>query len=84
MKKLKNFLFTSFQHGKTFCALVNAIAPNTIDTNKIGDDSATLALTAFSAAEEMGIPQVLDVGESYDDKSLLLYVSYFYNVSQTG
>lgn len=60
---------------------MNAIRPNSIDINKIGaENSDALAQAAFASAEQMGIPQVLDVDESYDEKSLLLYLSYFYNV----
>lgn len=62
--------------------MINAIQANTIDTKKIGDDSSTLAEAAFEAGEKMGIPRVLDVDESYDEKSLLLYLSYFYNVTK--
>jgi len=71
-----------FQHGLAFCALVNGVRPGLIDISQIGEENSSLLMkTAFDTAEsQLDIPSLLQVEDCpYDEYSLHLYLSYFYN-----
>lgn len=72
----------SWQDGRAFCGLVNALEPDQIPLNEVPASQPIENMErAFDDAEELfSFPQVIDaedVVENPDDLSIMTYVSYF-------
>lgn len=78
---VQNFT-SSWQDGRAFCGLVNALEPDHIPLNEVPASTPIENMErAFDEAEELfSFPQVIDaedVVENPDDLSIMTYVSYF-------
>ena len=81
--KVKNF-HKDWRNGLAFCALIHRHHPDKIDYDSLDkkDREGNLNL-AFSVAESLGIPRLLDVEDvnvdKPDERSIMTYVSEFFH-----
>jgi len=82
---VKNF-HTSWQDGLAFCALINRHRPDLLDYNSLDKSDAVGNLNkAFDvAAEQLGIPRLLDANDIVDlarpdERSIITYVSMYFH-----
>lgn len=77
---------SSWKDGMAFCALVHRYRPGMIDYDSLNPKNAAENLeTAFAAAEELGIPRLLDVEDITesprpDERSIITQVSEYFRV----
>jgi len=82
---VKNFS-TAWSSGMAFCALIHRHRPNMLDYDSLDPkDAAGNLEKAFSVAEELGIPRLLDVEDLTesvrpDERSVMTQVSEYFRV----
>lgn len=83
--EIKDFS-SSWADGKAFCALIDRHRPDLLDYEEIDpkDHKGNTALAFRIAAEEVGIPQLLDVEDvcdvaKPDERSVMTYVAYWFH-----
>lgn len=84
--EIKDFS-TSWADGKAFCALIDRHRPDLLDYEDLdlnNDPKGNTALAFRIAAEEVGIPQLLDVEDVVDvakpdERSVMTYVAYWFH-----
>lgn len=82
---VKNFS-TNWSDGMAFCALIHRYRPSMIDYDNLDPkDAAGNLEKAFTAAEELGIPRLLDVEDLTesvrpDERSVMTQVSEYFRV----
>jgi len=80
---LNNFT-RDWRNGLAFCALIHRHQPHLINYDELSKDNAVSNLElAFSVAESLGIPRLLDVEdlttEKPDERSVMTYVSEYFH-----
>lgn len=75
---------TNWKNGLAFCALIHKHQPHLIDYDSLDKNNAAANLElAFSVAESLGIPRLLDVDdllvEKPDERSVMTQVSEYFH-----
>ncbi|CAN6622743.1 hypothetical protein TRVA0_009S00782 [Trichomonascus vanleenenianus] len=77
---------SSWTNGLAFCALIDRHRPDLLDFDALdpADHRGNMALAFHIAAEQVGIPQLLDVEDicdvkKPDERSIMTYVAYWFH-----